>query len=107
MRDVVAGPGCQPTRRDGNAGPLASVVDAQHLQPRLAGPSGRGRVENGCDSLETVTVVCQLVCQAADLSANRNRKPRSLLRKCGEPGVNRTHNPQINSLLLCQLSYRP
>ncbi len=26
---------------------------------------------------------------------------------CGEPGGNRTHNPQIKSLLLCQLSYRP
>ena len=25
----------------------------------------------------------------------------------GEPGGNRTHNPQIKSLLLCQLSYRP
>lgn len=24
-----------------------------------------------------------------------------------EPGGNRTHNPQIKSLLLCQLSYRP
>jgi hypothetical protein len=27
--------------------------------------------------------------------------------KRGEPGGNRTHNPQIKSLLLCQLSYRP
>ena len=27
--------------------------------------------------------------------------------KSGEPGGNRTHNPQIKSLLLCQLSYRP
>ena len=26
---------------------------------------------------------------------------------CGEPGGNRTPNPQIKSLLLCQLSYRP
>ena len=25
----------------------------------------------------------------------------------GEPGGNRTPNPQIKSLLLCQLSYRP
>jgi integrase len=29
------------------------------------------------------------------------------LKKSGEPGGNRTHNPQIKSLLLCQLSYRP
>src|SRR5215471_10014873 len=29
------------------------------------------------------------------------------LRKTGEPGGNRTLNPQIKSLLLCQLSYRP
>ena len=28
-------------------------------------------------------------------------------RSSGEPGGNRTHNPQIKSLLLCQLSYRP
>ena len=27
--------------------------------------------------------------------------------KVGEPGGNRTPNPQIKSLLLCQLSYRP
>src|SRR6266851_4773660 len=30
-----------------------------------------------------------------------------LLRKSGEPGRNRTFNPQIKSLLLCQLSYWP
>ena len=30
-----------------------------------------------------------------------------LLKINGEPGGNRTHNPQIKSLLLCQLSYRP
>src|SRR6058998_1696779 len=30
-----------------------------------------------------------------------------LVSKVGEPGGNRTHNPQIKSLLLCQLSYRP
>ena len=29
------------------------------------------------------------------------------LGKSGEPGGNRTLNPQIKSLLLCQLSYRP
>ena len=29
------------------------------------------------------------------------------IRNSGEPGGNRTHNPQIKSLLLCQLSYRP
>ena len=28
-------------------------------------------------------------------------------KESGEPGGNRTHNPQIKSLLLCQLSYRP
>jgi hypothetical protein len=27
--------------------------------------------------------------------------------RVGEPGGNRTLNPQIKSLLLCQLSYRP
>ena len=33
--------------------------------------------------------------------------PSRALMKDGEPGGNRTHNPQIKSLLLCQLSYRP
>ena len=31
----------------------------------------------------------------------------TFLGKSGEPGRNRTVNPQIKSLLLCQLSYRP
>ena len=31
----------------------------------------------------------------------------TLFRFSGEPGGNRTPNPQIKSLLLCQLSYRP
>jgi len=37
------------------------------------------------------------------------RQPESLnlLGKSGEPGWNRTINPQIKSLLLCQLSYWP
>jgi hypothetical protein len=35
------------------------------------------------------------------------RPDRKFLRESGEPGGNRTHNPQIKSLLLCQLSYRP
>ena len=61
LRDAVAGAGRQSTRCHGNPWAFTGVADAQHLQPRLAGPSGRGRVENGCDSLETVTVVCQLV----------------------------------------------
>src|SRR5215470_11623629 len=37
-------------------------------------------------------------------SAHRRRDERE---SNGEPGGNRTHNPQIKSLLLCQLSYRP
>jgi hypothetical protein len=31
----------------------------------------------------------------------------NFLGKAGEPGRNRTFNPQIKSLLLCQLSYWP
>ena len=33
--------------------------------------------------------------------------PREIRAEAGEPGGNRTPNPQIKSLLLCQLSYRP
>src|SRR3954452_13691079 len=35
------------------------------------------------------------------------RQTLSTFECSGEPGGNRTHNPQIKSLLLCQLSYRP
>ena len=42
---------------------------------------------------------------------SRLRPPASSLMaldyESGEPGGNRTPNPQIKSLLLCQLSYRP
>ena len=40
----------------------------------------------------------------ADSGGQPSRENRA---KAGEPGGNRTHNPQIKSLLLCQLSYRP
>jgi hypothetical protein len=39
--------------------------------------------------------------------ACRASESEDLKGKRGEPGGNRTHNPQIKSLLLCQLSYRP
>ena len=41
--------------------------------------------------------MCQLVCQRADLNTNRNRKLHGLRGKSGEPGGNRTLNPQIKS----------
>jgi hypothetical protein len=37
----------------------------------------------------------------------RDSRPREYRAEAGEPGRNRTVNPQIKSLLLCQLSYRP
>ena len=44
-------------------------------------------------------------------SAPKEKSPASLRGFCafllGEPGRHRTYNPQIKSLLLCQLSYRP
>src|SRR5262245_30433061 len=40
-------------------------------------------------------------------SATADQPPREFRAEAGEPGGNRTHNPQIKSLLLCQLSYRP
>ena len=51
-------------------------------------------------------LVCQLVCQRRQ-GVEAVRQRQELLRKTGEPGRNRTLNPQIKSLLLCQLSYRP
>ena len=46
------------------------------------------------------------VAMAAPAARGRQKTTKSL-RTNGEPGGNRTHNPQIKSLLLCQLSYRP
>ena len=54
-------------------------------------------------------------CEAESLVSVSNRSgtpgpdnnSRKIPRVSGEPGGNRTHNPQIKSLLLCQLSYRP
>ena len=43
-------------------------------------------------------------------TSGRGRRMENRAKCCGisgEPGGNRTHNPQIKSLLLCQLSYRP
>ena len=37
----------------------------------------------------------------------RSDEIAEFLSDSGEPGGNRTPNPQIKSLLLCQLSYRP
>jgi hypothetical protein len=44
---------------------------------------------------------------ATDDASAGVEKRRKYLRENGEPGGNRTPNPQIKSLLLCQLSYRP
>src|ERR1700730_2389535 len=41
------------------------------------------------------------------ISVNRVVDVAKSFGNSGEPGGNRTHNPQIKSLLLCQLSYRP
>ncbi len=51
--------------------------------------------------------MCQLVCQRVGFNPKPRRTRVDLLRIHGEPGGNRTPNPQIKSLLLCQLSYRP
>jgi hypothetical protein len=40
-------------------------------------------------------------------ASRSSRQKHDARAEVGEPGGNRTHNPQIKSLLLCQLSYRP
>ena len=45
-------------------------------------------------------------CASAHGGGVRSERRTSFV-ESGEPGGNRTHNPQIKSLLLCQLSYRP
>ena len=47
---------------------------------------------------------CQIGCQDDNDGADQPQELRELLRKSGEPPRNRTENPQIKSLLLCQLS---
>ena len=54
------------------------------------------------------TMMCAPACPPAESArSGRGYNIFSLNVLAGEPGGNRTHNPQIKSLLLCQLSYRP
>ncbi len=50
---------------------------------------------------------CQIGCQNEKGSSEEPQESQISEEKSGEPGGNRTPNPQIKSLLLCQLSYRP
>src|SRR4029079_13263377 len=52
------------------------------------------------------SIGCQIGCQA-DVDRNPTLEIAAFLRESGEPRRNRTFNPQIKSLLLRQLSYRP
>ncbi len=52
---------------------------------------------------------CDGLLNAASAPRRKPAAARETVRRAeaGEPGRNRTVNPQIKSLLLCQLSYRP
>jgi hypothetical protein len=68
-------------------------VRAKTVQPRAASPGTRRRSP---DQRRSRAVVCQLV-STARFGRKANTKEQRLLRKRGEPGGNRTHNPQIKS----------
>jgi hypothetical protein len=89
--------------RHGNALAFASVADAQHVQPRLAGLQ-----EDAPAKIDAMLSNRGRSCVNGPASAaKRMRKMIDVLEESGEPGRNRTFNPQIKSLLLCQLSYWP
>jgi integrase len=96
--------GVSHTGRDGDARALADQSDVEHLHACAAGAAtGRGRQ----NERRSGKLVRQLVCQRPDSATKRMRRLMDFLDNRGEPGGNRTLNPQIKSLLLCQLSYRP
>ena len=85
-------------------GPLAGVADPEHLQPRPAGaPAGRRGPMNAFWAVPDPVSVSVSVStgQTASLHSDSDG---DFVRKSGEPPRNRTENPQIKSLLLCQLS---
>jgi hypothetical protein len=86
-----------PSGCDGDTWALANQPDARHLLARPSSARSRGRSQDGLADWGQTW---------GQLSVTRRRTTKSL-RNRGEPGGNRTHNPQIKSLLLCQLSYRP
>jgi hypothetical protein len=89
-----------PAHDHGNARPLADQPDAEHLQPR---PPGAARAGSREARRHPDAIGGQLGGQASV----RMNVLAGIVRNSGEPGGNRTPNPQIKSLLLCQLSYRP
>ena len=66
-------------------------------------PSTRNRPAFGGPIARSGHSTCQMARHERAFRLARAREGESN----GEPGGNRTHNPQIKSLLLCQLSYRP
>jgi hypothetical protein len=91
--------------------PAIRVHDLRHscllVQPRLAGAAGRRREQDGRDLGEFLTFGVSVSVSTANLLPQIENNFKISKGKRGEPGGNRTHNPQIKSLLLCQLSYRP
>ena len=59
----------------------------------------------GCRFARRRATACNPAATSAEICGVEKRGKS--LRCNGEPGGNRTPNPQIKSLLLCQLSYRP
>ena len=93
--------------------PGAHVYDAQHrtqvlrrLRQRAAN-LGLGLVDHTTGEVAEGTVSQELGFHLGFQAGTHCGGLVVFIRNSGEPGGNRTHNPQIKSLLLCQLSYRP
>jgi hypothetical protein len=87
--------------------------DSEDGRERLDGSRKRGAVQNsGWHGYRGKVGSSGLISVSDSVStpqatANPLLEVPNSLEDCGEPGGNRTLNPQIKSLLLCQLSYRP
>ena len=83
---------------------LSSMDGGQFLQ-LLDGPASRGDCSRGL--AKPAEARSEAKGPPSRLRRFGGQPPRVSRAEAGEPGGNRTPNPQIKSLLLCQLSYRP
>ena len=82
----------------GSTGMLTDIKPERNKRPGRSGTTSNS-------GLQAAASVAALALVNAERSGGQ--PPRGMRAEAGEPGGNRTPNPQIKSLLLCQLSYRP
>jgi hypothetical protein len=91
---------CSPGRNLRTTIAMTKMRAGRASQRRTRGANNQ--VISSDPSLFAMTARCLASCTLPGVCATFTET-----KKAGEPGGNRTLNPQIKSLLLCQLSYRP